>query len=602
MSGDKPRKPSTGETLRKALRLIEPDTRWRWTALVVLSVTVSVLEALGAVLMFGLLSLLADGSVPVQVPFVGELRSLAPDQSPAAFIRRLLGFMAAFFIIRGGLFIAQAYMQHRLANSAAVRLSTRLLRTYLTMPYAAHLQRNSADLIRNAFESVNVVSRFVFVPLVEVAAEGLLVVGIFGVLIAAAPAITALAAAFLAPLVILVLRLVQPRLSHIGRANQEATADVLRALQQALNAVRDVKLMGREPYFTARLEDARLRLARANYRQAVLAAIPRAVLETSFVLAMLGLVLVTTGPAAGTADPMAVLGLFGYAVLRITPALNRAVVSVNNLKYGGAAIEHLTDDLRITQDSVRADSEGADLAFRDAVELRDVCFSYEGTDKVALDDVNLRILKGEAIGIVGPSGSGKSTLVDLLIGLLQPTRGMVLVDGVDIAAAPAAWHRHIGMVPQSVYLIDDTMRRNIALGVEEDAIDEAALANAVQVAQLDTFVANLPMGLDTVVGERGARLSGGQRQRVAIARALYRQPELLIFDEGTSALDTLTEEEFIAALDGLRGTRTVVTVAHRLTTVRSCDRIVLVRAGRIAAVGTFDELLQRDAEFRRMAR
>jgi ATP-binding cassette, subfamily B, bacterial PglK len=231
----------------------------------------------------------------------------------------------------------------------------------------------------------------------------------------------------------------------------------------------------------------------------------------------------------------------------------------------------------------------------------DVSFRYEGTESDALSDVNLAIHRGEQIGICGPTGGGKSTLVDLISGLLAPTSGQVLVDGRDIESNMRGWQRNLGIVPQVVFLIDDTLRRNIALGIPDKEIDEEAIAQAVRLAQLDEFVSLLPKGLDTVVGERGVRVSGGERQRVAIARALYHQPEVLIFDEGTSALDNLTERELMLSLQKLRGAHTVLLVAHRLSTVRESDRVVFVRDGRIAGIDTFDGLMNSNTSFGQMA-
>jgi ATP-binding cassette, subfamily B, bacterial PglK len=238
---------------------------------------------------------------------------------------------------------------------------------------------------------------------------------------------------------------------------------------------------------------------------------------------------------------------------------------------------------------------------RKKLHLDGVSYRYPGTAQEALADVDLEIRRGETIGIVGPTGGGKSTLVDVILGLLPPTTGQVTVDGMDIRENLPAWHDNIGVVPQLVFLLDDTLRRNIALGLGDDEIDDAKVWEAVRLAQLDGFVCSLSAGLDTVVGERGVRISGGQRQRVAIARALYRQPTVLVFDEGTSALDNLTEGELVSSLEKLRGERTIITVAHRLTTVRRCDRIVMIENAKVSDVGSFDELARRNATFRRMA-
>jgi len=249
---------------------------------------------------------------------------------------------------------------------------------------------------------------------------------------------------------------------------------------------------------------------------------------------------------------------------------------------------------------VALDTEEPPLDFQDQLVLEDVSFTYHGGAEAVLADVNLTIRRGESIGVVGASGAGKSTLVDLMLGLLEPTKGRITADGVDIASAPRRWRRRIGYVPQAAFLFDDTIARNIALGVPEHEIDPQRLDNALRLAQLGELIASLPLGTATVIGDRGVRLSGGQRQRVAIARALYHEPELLIFDEATAALDNRTERELTQAIEGLRGERTLIVIAHRLSTVQRCDALVFLRNGRVEAMGPFDRLLEENAEFRAM--
>jgi ATP-binding cassette, subfamily B, bacterial PglK len=273
----------------------------------------------------------------------------------------------------------------------------------------------------------------------------------------------------------------------------------------------------------------------------------------------------------------------------------------SELRYSRAWIHDLRDDLAALPPPAPAPGGAEPIRFTRAVALEGVSYTYADEADPVLVDVDLTIARGESIGIVGPSGAGKSTLIDLLLGLLTPTRGRITVDGRDVAGALRSWQRHIGYVAQEPFVLDDTLRRNVAFGVADAEIDDPRVTAALRLAQLGEFVAGLPAGLDTMLGERGTRLSGGQRQRVAIARALYDEPEVLVFDEATSALDTPTERELIAALEALRGVKTLVVIAHRLTTVRHCDRLAVLRDGRLAAVGPWDELLARDAGFRALA-
>ncbi len=286
------------------------------------------------------------------------------------------------------------------------------------------------------------------------------------------------------------------------------------------------------------------------------------------------------------------------------PALNRMVANVNTLRFAEAAVADVHEDLQRLDDVPTPSLEHhavAPLVVTRGITLSDLSFRYDGAERDALNEIDFTIVNGASVGVVGSTGGGKSTLIDVVLGLLRPTSGQVLVDDVDIHDRLSAWQACIGVVPQQIFLLDDTLRRNVALGVPDDEIDDDAVVEALSLAQLDEVVRSTPEGLDLRLGERGSRLSGGQRQRVVIARALYRRPHVLVFDEGTSALDNVTEAELIAAIARLKGERTVITVAHRLTTVRQCDVILMLKDGRIHDTGTFDELVARNAEFRLMA-
>jgi ATP-binding cassette subfamily C protein len=323
--------------------------------------------------------------------------------------------------------------------------------------------------------------------------------------------------------------------------------------------------------------------------------------ETVLIVSMLAVVLVVTLRGGSGAETVSLLALFAYAGFRAVPSANRIMLNAGYLREGQPFARAVRADFA----TLRAQPErphGAEptVDFTDALVCDRVTFVYEEAGRPALEDVTVRIGRGESVGIVGPTGSGKSTLVDILLGLLRPTHGRVLLDGNDLAGFDRAWQRLVGYVPQDPYLLADTLRRNIAFGVPDSIVDDHRLARACHLAQLDEFVRELPNGLDTSVGEHGVRLSGGQRQRVAIARALYQDPAVLVFDEATAALDNQTEREVTRALAALHGNRTMIVIAHRLTTVQACDRLIFLRHGRVAAVGTYDELL-RDARFRAMA-
>lgn len=592
------------DTARKVLRLLDADKRHRWIALVVLSFLASVFEALGAVLILVVLSLVQDPRNAVELPLIGDLRQRFSGTPPSTLFTWVCIVTGLFFLARAVVQYFHVYAQQRLAHNAGVRLAAQLLEGYLEEPYERHTMRNSSVLIRNISESIHSLVAWTLIPLIVIMSEALMVAGVIVVLAVTAPVVTLTGGAFLGIQTVILLKVLRPRLVRLGATSQDMAAASLESLQQALHGFREVRLFGRTSTFVGEFNERRSLFARVQYQQAGLVTAPRLIVETLFVLGLLVFLLLATDGRGTNAETLSLLGLLAYAVLRIMPSLNRIVVNIGNLRFGGAAVDELTAEVERVRADVGMRVPVDDLPERPLerqLECRHVGYRYPSSDGDVLAAVDLTIHRGQYVGLVGATGSGKSTLVDLLVGLLSPTAGVILVDGIDVASNIPGWQRSLGVVSQTVFLVDETLRRNVAFGIPEATIDDALVADAISMAQLDELIASLPLGLETMVGERGVRLSGGQRQRVAIARALYHQPTVLFFDEGTSALDTLTESEVMAALEGLRGDRTIVAVAHRLSTVKRCDQIFVLDAGRVVDRGTFVELEQRSDAFRRMA-
>jgi ATP-binding cassette, subfamily B, bacterial PglK len=587
-------------TLRNAVALIGRENRGRWMVLVVVALVSSGFEVIGAALIYLLLGLVAEPGGAAELPLLGDIRSRF-DLPTDELLLGLAALMAAFFVLRSAVHIGEVYLQNRVASNAGARLAARLFRGYLAMPYAFHLSRTSSDLIRNSHHAVTELVSLVFVPVIRVAAELIMVTGMLILLVVLAPGATGLAVVVVGGTAVMLLRFVQPRLRRIGERGHILDQRSLSILQQSLHGVRDIKVLGQEAAFVRRYERVRLGLARVTYLRTTATDLPKTVMELallSFILIVFAVAVARDGGAEGT---LSVLGLFAYAGLRLQPSLQRIIAGLNNLKYAAAPIDDLARDLRLTADRQLQPPATSVLPFQHELRLEGVRFRYDAAHRDALVDVDLSIRPGEVVGICGPTGGGKTTLVDVVTGLLEPCEGRVTVDGVDVRLRTSEWQRNLGVVPQMVFLTDETLRENIALGVPRDQIDEDAVTEAVELAQLREYVASLPAGLDTLVGERGIRISGGQRQRVAIARALYRRPEVLVFDEGTSALDNATERELMAALSHLRGRCTVLLIAHRLTTVRDADQVLFLEEGRIAGRGTYAELLAVNAGFQQLA-
>jgi ATP-binding cassette, subfamily B, bacterial PglK len=588
-------------TIRQALYLLGREQRWRWALLVALALGTSLLEVVAAGLVYVLLVLVSNPTGAVDLPLLGDVRRFAGGADERTLLLSLVSLMAAFFLVRAVAIVAAEYIMSRVANVAGARLSTRLVKGYLSLPYAFHLTRNSSELVRNGHQAVMEVVISVFSPLVRIAAEVVLVLGILILLVLVSPLGTALAMLVVGAAAMVLMVVVQPRLKRLGRTAHLMQKETLQSLQQSLHGVRDIKILGREAFFSESYARSRRRLARTAYIRGAANQLPHVVIETSLVGFILLFFGITVARSAEGLEALSVLGLFAYAGLRLQPSLQRIIMGLNTIKFSTAPTADLYRDLQLTEEQTARSQESERLPFERDLVLEGVSFRYEGTDRDALTDVTLRLERGEQIGICGPTGGGKSTFIDVVAGLLAPTAGRVLVDGRDIARDPRAWQRNLGVVPQMVFLIDDTLRRNIALGIEDSQIDAAALQAAVTLAQLDRFVESLPDGLETKIGERGVRVSGGQRQRIAIARALYGRPQVLIFDEGTSALDNATEHELMLSLEKLRSRHTILLVAHRLSTVRDSDRVILIDDGRVAGVDTFDGLRLRNDLFRDMA-
>ena len=602
--------------VRRLLSLLEPGLRRQWFALLPLSALCALLEAAGALAVYGLIRVIGD-------PASGERAPALFAASPggvASEVALLAGVLAVFYLAKNGLSALLAVRRNRVASRSIAALSARLFRAYLKAPYARHLRRNSAELVRNATDSCEVAFESVAKALLVVATELLVLTGLVLVLLVAAPWITLLSIALLFAGLALVLRLTQRSLDAWGRRAEERKVESIRRVQQSLGGLRELKVMGRGEFFGQQFAQLQDELAALRERGMNLVSAPPLLIETGFVLSMLVVVvlLVAQGEDAGggaNAGVLPLLGLYAYAGFRAIPSMHRISMNFNFARFGLAAVENLERDLADFESEPDAEtpplveelsdqlSDQEPAVFAEEISLEKVSFQYEGASSLALDSIDLRIARGESLGVVGRTGSGKSTLVDLLLGLLSPSDGRVAVDGRDIGSALAGWQSQLGYVPQDVYLMDDTLLRNVARGFADDEIDTPRVERAVARAQLAEFVRNLPDGLQTVVGERGVRLSGGEVQRVAIARALYHEPQLIIFDEATSSLDPATEAELTAAIERLHADEagvTLVTVTHRIATVAGCDRLVFLEQGRLAGEGRYADLVAENSAFRAM--
>jgi len=459
-------------------------------------------------------------------------------------------------------------------------------------------------MIERVQRASEVVPTMVLAAVLNLVAEALLVAGLVLLLASTASLVTLLAVSGTALLVLVPGLLTSPAFSRWGQRERRLQMEILQQLHEGLGGLKEVKLNERESFVEARFESLRQQLSVIQRKRDVLTEGLRMGVETAFALVLVLVIVALTQRAGQGSYVVSLLGLYAYSGFRLIPSIHRINLNISGLRYGLPFAVDLAEELSALSPmgaNERRDSDQVQ-AFSKAIVLDRVSYAYAPGSPPAVDDVDLTIERGQSVGIMGPTGAGKSTLLDLLLGLIEPTSGRVLVDGEDISGAPRAWRRQIGYVSQTPYLLDDSLRHNIAFGLPGDTIDQSRMRTAVSAAQLEAVVALLPRGLDTTIGDRGARLSAGQRQRVAIARALYRDPAVLVLDEATSALDLETERELTRAIETLQGTRTVIVVAHRPSILRSCDRIVVLRRGRVVAMGSYADLLTNDPHFQRLVR
>ncbi len=433
--------------------------------------------------------------------------------------------------------------------------------------------------------------------------QGLILISISILLLATEPVVTVFAGTILGISSGLFLKVLHAKTKREGQIAQKERQVSIQVINQGLGGIKEVLVSGNSGYFTKKFLTSIRRMTSADAFILVAEKISQPFLECIIVLGILAVagILLFMGRSLESIAPT--LALFGAALIRLKSCMIKIVSSFTNLRYNAVAINPIWEDLNTISAPVTPLSTSATTnRLQNSIKINELKYSYPGSDKPSINDINLTIPKGGSVALVGPTGSGKTTLVDLMLGLLKPDEGAILEGNVDINTNLTEWHQKIGYIPQFIFLLNDTIKNNIAFGLEDSEIDEQKLQKAIYMAQLENFVSSLPEGVETIIGERGIRLSGGQRQRIGIARALYNNPEILIMDEATSALDNTTEKLLILALEKLKEDRTIIMIAHRLSTIKNCDALYFMKDGHIIASGNYEELLSKCDEFRKMAK
>ncbi|WP_306895273.1 ABC transporter ATP-binding protein [Agromyces albus] len=569
----------------------------RWLiGTVAASLVLAALDTIGVAAMVPLTQLLTGDT---ESWFVEWLSEQLGTTDLSTLIPVVAAFITLVFILKSvGAIAFRWWLLGRTTRISALS-SAELARRYALAPYADHRLRRISEMYRN-INDATVQSASVLLGIVSTASDAIVLLAITCVLALTSPAVTLFAVVLFGVLVFGVQMLLRRRQYRIGEELAAAGLEAWQFLLPGLDGFREARLTSSANAFIDGFRAARLKRARASRVMGILADAPRYLLEIGFVVAIMGIsaILFTTSTPAAA---LTVLGVFAAASLRALPAMNRVAANLATVRTGRAGlgiVSAAVDELAAggLHDELPRNSEG----FSGGITLRDMSFRFPDSDEYVLHGISLGIAENRTTAFVGSSGAGKSTLLDIVLGLLQPTEGSVEVGGRPIADDLAGWYAGLGVVPQDVFLLNDTLIRNIVFGVARDDVDMVRVREVIRMSQLDGLVAELPDGLDTVVGERGVRLSGGQRQRIGLARALYRRPRVLVLDEATSALDNVTEHEIAKTLGTLQGTLTIVIVAHRLSTVRHADTLVFLRDGQIEAEGTFEEVRAQSPDFARL--
>lgn len=491
--------------------------------------------------------------------------------------------LIVIYILKNIYVTVMCSLQYRFIYNNQQRLSVRMMKSYMQQDYLFHVSRNVAEFQRNIVNDVNgfyTVTLNALQFLAEFSVSVVLVVFLLVQDWVSTLAVASLLFLFMGFFTIFFRKV----LVRIGEESRQAYFLVTKWLLQAFSGIKEIKVANKERFFITNYDKNYRDRARIQRQQSMLTYLPKPVMETVCICSlMIAMIIKIVVVKSDITSFVTTLSVFAVAAFRMLPSFNKITGYISGMMFNKPSIDAVYNDLReIEQLMARRTADHEDtvkVKLGTAIRLDRVSFRYPKAEKWILKNASLEISKNTSVALIGASGAGKTTAADLILGILEPQEGAVMIDGTDIRKCMTSWHEDVGYIPQTIYLMDDSIRANIAFGIPEAEIDDAAVGKALQEAQLDRFVHALPEGADTVIGDRGVKLSGGQRQRIGIARALYRNPSVLILDEATSALDNETEKEVMEAIDGLHGTRTLIVIAHRLSTIKKCDRIYEVENG-----------------------
>lgn len=573
------------KSLIKVFSVFTPKELRYCVFLIIAMIFGAVLEAVGIGAILPLISLMGEPEFLSRHAEIARLADLGGIETHAEFIVSLALFLVVFYVLKNAYLAWQLRLQINFSLSNQIHFSKDLMANYLSKPYLFHLNHNTATLLRNVKDGGSIIFTNILVPTFQLLTELVTAFCIWLMLVMADPFTALVVAGVMSGLIYAILRVFRRSVGKVAHIQNQYAARYIQSVNQGLGAIKETKVMRKEMFFLREFADDYEQYGLAYRNFIFLNQFPRMIIETMVVCALLLLIVGKILLGNVPMDIVPLLGVLALAAFRLMPSANRIIALSTGIKFWMPLFEELYRELlaikarKMHHRPLALEESPPPVPFQKEIRVKGIRFHYPGIAEEVLAGVDFCVPKGSFVGIVGPSGAGKTTFVDILLGLLPPTEGMIMVDGTDVRQDIRAWQANLAYVPQSIYLVDASIRENVALGESPDAIDDARVRKALEMAELTEFVAAQPRGVETVVGERGVKLSGGQRQRIGIARALYQQPNVLILDEATSALDNETEKSITKTLLKLKGRITIISIAHRVSTLEECDFKVQFESG-----------------------
>jgi len=588
----------------KLKSLLSRKEQHRAMLVFVLMLGTASLETIGVASVMPFVAVMATPEIVETNRYLAAIYLYFGFTSTDAFLQ-FLGILVFILFVSSLMFKALTiYAITRFSTMRVHTISCRLLKAYLRQPYSFFLGRNTADLATSILSEVSQLTSGVLLPAMKLISGFIVATAILTLLLFVEPLISLGVGILLGSSYFIIYYYSRRLLNHIGKDRLLANKQRYILSNEALNGIKELKLMGRDQTYLDRFMDPSERFARHQATSQIIRSLPRFAIQAVAFGGIILVVLYLIGKHESLNVALPFIALYAMAGNRLLPAFQEVFGNITKIRFTLPVLDSLYDDLMLKEKQGTSNKKNYSkpLSLRDSIRLENISYRYPGAENDSLKKINLTIPAGTSVGFVGSTGAGKSTTVDLILGLLAPCSGKILVDGQSLNSSNLrAWQDNIGYVPQSIYLADVSVAENIAFGIPKEHIDQGAVERAANIAHIHDFiVSEMPHGYNTIVGERGIRLSGGQRQRLAIARAMYHDPDVVVFDEATSALDNTTEQAVMQAIDELHGYKTIILIAHRLTTIRNCDRIFFLDHGRLVSTGNYDELSKNTADFQEM--